>query len=208
MAFVKEIADGAKTLLVGMKVTWKHFWRPPVTSPYPIEKLEMSKAFRNVIVLIKKDDIDTHDCIGCKACERVCPSFCIKVEGERPEGMRRQRATEFKVDFALCSDCGLCVDVCPTDTLGYSKVPDEAGYHRSDFVYDLLTPWRDAEPATVDRLREAEQEEAAKKAAAKKAAAVKKAAAKKAETKKDGESQETDAEDVSEDKPEAEDGNA
>ncbi|MBT5832778.1 MAG: 4Fe-4S binding protein [Candidatus Latescibacteria bacterium] len=183
MAFVKAILDGTKTLLTGMKVTLNNFRKPSITSKYPIEKIEMSEAFRNVIVLIEKDDIQSHDCIGCKACERVCPSFCIDVDGERPEGMRRMRATEFKVDFALCSDCGLCLDVCPTDTLGYSKIHDETGYNRSDFVYDLLDPWRDAEGPTVERLRKLEEEQAAaKKARTVKKAAAKKAAAKKAET--------------------------
>lgn len=178
MAFVKDVLDGTKTLLTGMKVTLDNFRKPSITSKYPMEKIEMSQAFRNVIVLIEKDDIQSHDCIGCKACERVCPSFCIDVDGERPENMRRMRATHFKVDFALCSDCGLCLDVCPTNTLGYSKVHDEAGYSRSDFVYDLLEPWQEAEAATVERLRKLEEEQAA----AKKARTVKKAAAKKADT--------------------------
>ncbi len=167
MALVQEVFEGAKTLLVGMKITWINFWRPSVTSPYPMQKIEMSKAFRNVIVLIRKEDIQSHDCIACKACERVCPSFCIKVEGERPENMRRLRATEFKVDFALCSDCGLCLDVCPTETLGYSKVHDAAGYHRSDSLFDLLDPWREEEPATIVRLRAEEEIQAAQKIAKK-----------------------------------------
>jgi NADH-quinone oxidoreductase subunit I len=178
MAFVKEILDGTKTLITGMKVTFDNFRKSPITSKYPLERLEMSSAFRNVIVLIEKDDIQSHDCIGCKACERVCPSFCIDVDGVRPENMRRMRATKFKVDFALCSDCGLCLDVCPTDTLGYSKIHDEAGYNRSDFIYDLLDPWREAEAPTVERLRKAEAEQAA----AKKARTAKKAALKSGAT--------------------------
>ena len=147
MALIKEILDGTKTLLTGMKVTLDNFRKPPVTSQYPMEKIEMSEAFRNVIVLIEKEDIGSHDCIDCKLCERVCPSFCIYLDGERPEGLRRKRSTKFEVDFALCSDCGLCLDVCPTDTLGYSKIHDEAGYNRSDFLYDLLEPWADKEEA-------------------------------------------------------------
>ena len=82
------------------------------------------------------------------------------------------------MDFALCSECGLCLDVCPTDTLGYSREYDQAGYSRKDFLYDLLEPWRDSEAETVERLRhiEAEKAEAKKKVAAakKKAAAAKK----------------------------------
>ena len=176
MALIKEVIDGTKTLLTGMKVTFNNFRKPPVTSQYPIQKIEMSEAFRNVIVLIEKDEIGSHDCIDCKQCERVCPSFCISLDGERPEGMKRRRATEFHVDFALCSDCGLCVDVCPTETLGYSKVNDEAGYSRDDFLYDLIEPWAKEEPAARERLKaiEAKQaEERAQRAAAKKAVAKK-----------------------------------
>ena len=164
MGLVKEVLDGSKTLLSGMKVTLDNFRKPPVTSRYPREKIEMSEAFRNVIVLIEKEDIGSHDCIDCKACERVCPSFCISLDGERPEGLRRKRATKFEVDFALCSDCGLCLDVCPTDTLGYSKVHDEAGYHRSDFLYDLIAPWADKEEAARIRLKEIEAKQAEERA--------------------------------------------
>jgi len=177
MPLLKDIYVGAASLLVGMKVTVQNFLQPPVTSQYPKERLEMTEAYRNVIVLIEKEDIGSHDCIACKACERVCPSFCIHLDGGRPEGLKRQRVTEFTVDFALCSECGLCLDVCPTDTLGYSRSYDETGYSRSDFVYDLLDPWRDGEATTIERLREAEAKAAAEKAAAvearKKAAAAK-----------------------------------
>ena len=178
MPLIKNIYSGAVSLLVGMKVTMQHFLRPPVTSQYPQERLEMTAAYRNVIVLIEKEDIGSHDCIACKACERVCPSFCIALDGGKIEGIKRQRVAEFTVDFALCSECGLCLDVCPTDTLGYSRSYDEVGYSRKDFHYDLLTPWRDKEEATLERLREAEAKAAAEKAAI--AAARKKAAAEKA----------------------------
>ena len=185
MPLLRDIYVGAASLLVGMKVTVQNFLQPPVTSEYPKERLEMTEAYRNVIVLIEKEDIQSHDCIACKACERVCPSFCIHLDGGRPEGLKRQRVTEFTVDFALCSECGLCLDVCPTDTLGYSRSYDETGYSRKDFIYDLLDPWRDEEEATIERLREAEAKAAAEKAAAvearKKAAAAKAASEDSAE---------------------------
>tara|TARA_Y100001960_G_scaffold269927_1_gene295768 strand:+ start:141 stop:692 length:552 start_codon:yes stop_codon:yes gene_type:complete len=162
---------GARSLLTGMKVTFKHCFRPPVTTQYPREKLEMSPAYRNVIDLIEIAGVGSHDCIDCGMCERVCPSYCIKVEGERPEGMKRKRATLFEVDFALCSECGLCVDVCPTDTLGYSREFDQAGFGRNDFLYDLLVPWRDREDEVRERLRKAEADKQAARDAAKKAKA-------------------------------------
>ena len=177
MTMLRETLTGAKSLLTGMKVTLKHCFRPTVTSQYPREKLEMSKAYRHVIVLVEVEGLGSHDCIDCNACVRVCPSDCIAIEGERPEGMKRRRATLFEVDFALCSECGLCLDVCPTDTLGYSREYDQAGYQRADFLYDLIEPWRAGEEATRERLRQAEAEKEAARAAAKKAAAEKKASA-------------------------------
>ena len=165
---------GARSLLTGMKVTLKQCFRPPVTSQYPREKLKMSAAYRNVIVLVEIEEIGSNflaiqpeECIDCNACVRVCPSYCIKVEGERPEGMKRKRATLFEVDFALCSECGLCLDVCPTDTLGYSREYDQAGFSRGDFLYDLMVPWRDGEEAVRDRLRLAEAQKQAARDAAK-----------------------------------------
>jgi len=172
----RQTLTGAWSLLVGMKVTISHVFRTPVTSQYPRQRIEMSKAYRNVIRLIEIEEIGSHDCIDCQACVRVCPSDCIVVEGERPEGMRKKRATFFEVEFALCSECGLCLDVCPTDTLGYSREYDQAGFRRDDFLYDLLDEWRDKEDDVRTRLREEE----AKAAVAKKAAAAAKAAAKKA----------------------------
>jgi NADH-quinone oxidoreductase subunit I len=159
-----------------MKVTLSHLFRGPVTSQYPRERIEMTTAYRNVIRLIEIEAIGSHDCIDCQACVRVCPSDCITVEGERPEGMRKKRATLFEVEFALCSECGLCIDSCPTDTLGYSREYDQAGFRRNDFLYDLLEEWRDGEDEVRAKLREEEE----KKAAAKKVAAAKAAAAKKA----------------------------
>lgn len=186
MPLLRDIYAGASSLLVGMKVTVQNFLQPPVTSQYPKERIEMTEAYRNVIVLIEKEDIGSHDCIACKACERVCPSFCIDLDGGRPEGLKRQRVTEFTVDFALCSECGLCLDVCPTDTLGYSRSYDETGYSRKDFIYDLLDPWRDGEETTVARLRAAEAKAAAEKATAveaRKKAAAQKAASEESEKK-------------------------
>ncbi len=180
MKFLKEIFAGTSTLLTGMRVTLQHFLRPPVTTQYPLEKLEMSEAYRDVIVLIEKEELGTHDCIDCQACVRVCPSMCIEIEGHRPEGLKRKRATKFEVDFALCSECGLCLDVCPTETLGYGRDYDEAGYQRSDFIYDLLKPWRSGEEAALKRIGEIEAAKAAERDAKKKAAAAaKKAAASK-----------------------------
>lgn len=46
-------------------------------------------------------------CVGCGACEGVCPTRCISVEEVGRIGL-----SPF-VENANCTNCGLCVDVCP-----------------------------------------------------------------------------------------------
>ncbi len=50
-------------------------------------------------------------CIGCSKCEKVCPKGAIKVE--------RNLAV---IDYDLCDNCGLCVDVCPRKLISNSNL--------------------------------------------------------------------------------------
>lgn len=188
MRAVRAVFVGLWSLLVGLFITIKHFGRTTilrkkVTEQYPHEKPVMSKAYRSAIKLIRFDETNSHDCVGCKACERICPSFCISVDGDKVDGIRKKRATHFEMDFALCSLCGLCIDACPTDTLEYSRLYDEVGYTRH-WKHDLLADYNAYEAQFVEEQRAREEAEAAEKAAAaaeKKAAAAAAKAAKAAE---------------------------
>ena len=140
MTLVRRVWVGARSLLVGLGVTGRHLVRRPVTLMYPHQHPDASR-WGGPIELITFPETGTHDCIACNACVRICPSDCIVVEGTRPEGSKKMRATVFKLDFSTCSLCGLCIDVCPTDTLRYSNRYDEAMYQRPDTVNDLLAPF-------------------------------------------------------------------
>ncbi len=181
MKVLLRIILGLKALLVGLGVTIRHMFRKPVTQQYPHEKPEMSAGFRSAIQLIRFDETDSHDCVACLQCEQICPSFCIKVEGEKVEGIKKKRATVFDMDFALCSLCGLCLDVCPTTTLEYSKSYDLVSYSPDAFTFDLLKEFRDGEEQFRDEQRVREvAAKAAKEAEKKKKAAEKAAKAEKA----------------------------
>lgn len=140
MSLVRDIWLGAKSLLVGLRITGRQGFMRPVTLMYPHEKPDVA-TWGGPIELKTFPETGTHDCIACNACARICPSSCIVVEGKRPEGSKKMRATLFTLDFSTCSLCGLCVDVCPTDTLEYSRRYDEAMYHRPATVNDLLAPF-------------------------------------------------------------------
>ncbi len=174
MSYFVAIYGGFRSLLTGLGITGREMGGKAVTLRYPHEEPELSEAFRSVIQLVRFDETGSHDCIACMQCVKICPSDCITIEGERIEGIKGKRADVVKIDFALCSLCGLCLDTCPTDTLEWSKIYDDAGRNR-EWVYDLLEPHLAFEEQYLATRREVEAKEAAEKAAKRAAAAKEKA---------------------------------
>jgi NADPH-dependent glutamate synthase beta subunit-like oxidoreductase/Pyruvate/2-oxoacid:ferredoxin oxidoreductase delta subunit len=84
----------------------------------------------------------THVCVACTMCARVCPDNCIAVEGD-DTGYKR---TVARYDFVMewCCFCGLCQDICPTQTLSLAADCDYARTSRRAFFYDrraMLRPF-------------------------------------------------------------------
>jgi NADH-quinone oxidoreductase subunit I len=129
---------GAKSLLVGLGVTFWALLQPIVTVQYPREKLVITPNFRGHTVLVRDPETGTHRCIVCMLCDRDCPSNCITVVGETREGVKGKVLTAYRLDFTKCSLCGICVEVCPTNALGYSNEYELAGFSRDEFHYELL----------------------------------------------------------------------
>jgi formate hydrogenlyase subunit 6/NADH:ubiquinone oxidoreductase subunit I len=109
MRYVLDIIKGAISLLSGMSVTIKAFFSPVVTVQYPRATID------------------------------ICPSHSIqKVEGEKREGEKKKTLTSYILNFTTCSQCGICVETCPTDALAFSADYNPASFNRDDFHYDLL----------------------------------------------------------------------
>jgi formate hydrogenlyase subunit 6/NADH:ubiquinone oxidoreductase subunit I len=139
MSYFKEIAVGFWSLLAGMAVTIRYFVKPIVTVQYPRQKIQMSPSYRGYPQFIIDPETKTHKCIACEMCARICPSQLITVEGTKFPGEKQKRATKYFHEHQYCSLCGLCVEVCPTTALEYSKEYRLAGYRREDCVIDHLT---------------------------------------------------------------------
>lgn len=60
-------------------------------------------------------------CIGCKACEQICPTQCIRVEAEPMVDETKSWVSVFDINFSKCIFCGLCVDVCQPGSLVHTK---------------------------------------------------------------------------------------
>ena len=138
MSYFKEIAVGFWSLLAGMAVTIRYFVKPIVTVQYPREKIQMSPRYRGYPQFIINPETQTHKCIACDMCARICPSQLITVEGTKFPGEKQKRATQYLHEHQYCSLCGLCVEVCPTTALDFSKEYRLAGYRREDAVIDHL----------------------------------------------------------------------
>jgi len=136
----RGVLSGLKSLVVGLGVTGRHMVRPVVTLQYPHQRPDATH-WGGPIELVTFPETGTHDCIACNACARICPSECFDIAGVRPPGLKKMRANRFLLDFSTCSLCGLCIDVCPTDTLKYSERYDDVAYRRDLTVNDLLAPF-------------------------------------------------------------------
>ncbi|QSX07549.1 4Fe-4S binding protein [Alkalibacter rhizosphaerae] len=56
--------------------------------------------------------VSMEDCIGCKKCEKVCPSAAIAVDPENRKA---------RIDATLCHQCQNCTVICPVNAISYGK---------------------------------------------------------------------------------------
>lgn len=136
--YFKELVSGTKSLFVGLGITGKYLVEPVVTLQYPHEHLTMTPRFRGHIELVPDEETGETKCIVCGMCQRACPSGCITVEGEKPEGGKKKVLTRYALDFTKCSLCGLCVESCKPAAINFSKDYNLAGPNKEEYVFDLL----------------------------------------------------------------------
>lgn len=170
---------GIWTVLVGMKITFKHLFQPAVTIQYPDVKLPLPERVRNRL------SVNIDDCIGCDQCSRACPVSCITIEtikavpgedlGQTSNGKKKALwVTKFDIDFAKCCYCQLCVFPCPTECIKMTETYEFSEFKRQDLIYHFsaLTP-EEGEQRKANWEKFQAEKEAQKAAAAAKSAAPK-----------------------------------
>ena len=145
MSYFKDLFSGAYSLLTGMGITLRYFFRKNVTVIYPKERIPI-KRFKGPIAFVTSEKTKDHLCIACNACIKVCPSRCMSLVSKKSAADGKRVLTDFKVNYMLCSLCSLCIDVCPTDALKHDDPRyDMVSLTQRDLVMDLLQPFREAE---------------------------------------------------------------
>jgi NADH-quinone oxidoreductase subunit I len=124
-----------------LATTLRNAFRRPVTVEFPQVIRPRAERFRASFAL-PDDEHGELACIGCLACERICPSQVIKMKPapkrESPvTGKKRAYVDEFVLDLTACIQCELCVQVCNSDAIYMVREPETPAFSREDLVLDL-----------------------------------------------------------------------
>jgi NADH-quinone oxidoreductase subunit I len=169
--YLKNSWLGIWTVLVGMKITFVHLFKPAVTIQYPDVRLKLPERERNRLY------VNMDDCIGCDQCSRACPVSCIEIEtvksipgedlGTTSNGKKKALwVTKFNIDFAKCCYCQLCVFPCPTECIYMTDVFEFSEFERSNLLYKFVTLTDEEAEQKKINLEKFNAEKEAQKAAA------------------------------------------
>ena len=117
-----EIGHGLKTLAIGMKTTWKEYFKDfftnKSTEQYPENRkttLHVAKRHRGRLTFKRNDD-GSYKCTACTLCEKACPNGTIKITAhmaEDPEtGKKKKVLDDYQYDLGDCMFCQLCTNAC------------------------------------------------------------------------------------------------
>jgi NADH-quinone oxidoreductase subunit I len=135
-----DVWEGFWTVLVGMKITWRHLFVKKVTLHYPEEKWQLPPKSRMRLFM------KYEDCIGCGQCARACPVQCIYIKADKRDpkapaifaangqGIKLD-VTVFDIDMSLCCYCNLCTYPCPTDCIYMTPEYEFATTDLSNHLY-------------------------------------------------------------------------
>jgi NADH-quinone oxidoreductase subunit I len=143
--WLNDLWFGVWTVLVGMRITWRHLFVKKVTLHYPEERWQLPPKSRMRLFM------KYEDCIGCGQCARACPVQCIYIKADKRDpkatpifaangqGIKLDVAV-FDIDMSLCCYCNLCTYPCPTDCIYMTPEYEFASTDLTQHLYHFAKP--------------------------------------------------------------------
>lgn len=141
--YFQGIADGLKTLGIGLKTTLKEYFTPKSTEQYPENRkttLHVSARHRGRLVFKRNED-GSYKCTACTMCEKVCPNETIKItshmETDPETGRKKKQLDDYLYDLGDCMFCQLCVNACNFDAIEFTNDFENSVFERNKLALHL-----------------------------------------------------------------------
>ena len=141
--YFQGIADGIKTLGMGLKTTLREYFMPKSTEQYPENRkttLHVSARHRGRLVFKRNED-RSYKCTACTMCEKACPNDTIKITAHmetNPEtGRKKKQLDDYQYDLGDCMFCQLCVNACNFDAIEFTNDFENSVFDREKLVLHL-----------------------------------------------------------------------
>lgn len=140
-------------ILRSLLLSFRQQRRGAITLQYPHEKLVLPERARWAVEMKPHEGVE-HTCTGCRACEKACPDYVIRLDITTNED-RSKVIDRWHYEIGACMMCGLCVEACPFDAIRMGHDYELAVTDPADLCVDLLVdspahePKRKATAATT-----------------------------------------------------------
>jgi formate hydrogenlyase subunit 6/NADH:ubiquinone oxidoreductase subunit I len=136
--FFQQLVSGIRSLFLASFAVLPYFLR------IGQNRQKITESYPDPIASRTPDDLppksrgllfnDIDRCLGCQACQQICPSRCIQVQADVMPNNSKMWVSVFDIDFSQCIFCGLCVEVCIPGSLTHSKQFEAAAYQVQDLI--------------------------------------------------------------------------
>jgi NADH-quinone oxidoreductase subunit I len=158
-SFVARVIFGTKSLLKGMRLTFKYLSHPStvVTQQYPENRstLKLADRVRSQLTFTM-DENNFHKCTACHICEQQCPNASIHVTERKQSATGKPELDTFIWRLDSCTFCNVCVMVCPYQVLKMNSNFESSVYDQKLLVYNL-TPYAGAVSGVLMKIADPEE---------------------------------------------------